>query len=171
LQLRLIGSGMSGTNLADLLGYDSETGIVYWKADRAPGIKAGDKAGTKTVYGYTRIGIAGKDHMAHRIAWFLAYGEYPNGFLDHINGDRSDNRLANLRIASKAENGWNAKKSKANTSGFKGVYWHKKLEKWHAGICVKGKHISLGFYPSPYMAHNAYKFATGLLFREFANHG
>lgn len=90
---------------------------------------------------------------------------------DHANGDTLDNRRANLRIATKAENMQNRRKSAHNTSGFKGVNWHRKTGKWQARITVNGKRKNLGYFDSPEMAHATYCEAAIKYHGEFANTG
>jgi hypothetical protein len=92
-------------------------------------------------------------------------------FVDHINGNTLDNRVENLRFASPSQNGMNAKLSKANTSGFKGVTFNKRKEKWMAQIRFDGKNQFLGYFYTPEEAHTAYCEAATRLCGEFANFG
>ncbi|MBD1229107.1 HNH endonuclease [Xenorhabdus griffiniae] len=82
----------------------------------------------------------------HRLAWLLYYGRWPSEFIDHINGDKSDNRIVNLREASNTENSWNSKMRKNNSSGIKGVCWCKSKKKWVARIRIDGKRKTLGYF-------------------------
>lgn len=92
----------------------------------------------------------------------------PDGlFTDHMNGDGLDNRRCNLRLASKVENGMNAKRGDRNSSGFKGVSWHKPARKWQARISVNRKQLHLGLYLSAEDAHAAYARASAELHGEF----
>ena len=84
--------------------------------------------------------------MAHRLAWFYVYGAWPNGDLDHINGDKLDNRIANLREATRKQNMQNVRQHKHNTSGVKGVAWHSQRNKWRAYIFVDYRQIHLGLF-------------------------
>ena len=95
--------------------------------------------------------------LAHRLAWALHTGSWPNGEIDHINGDESDNRLVNLRDTSKSVNQQNKRNPRSdNKSGFMGVCWHKGAGKWRAQITVNGKVIYLGLYETTEAAHAAY---------------
>lgn len=96
-------------------------------------------AGSIGNHGYVVINLCGRLRMAHRIAWFFTYGVFPVGFLDHINGIRTDNRMCNLREASRSNNNWNAKLRKDNTSGVKGVSWHASINRWVSYVDVGGK--------------------------------
>lgn len=158
----------------ELLDYDAETGILTWKQDRMCGrayaqyrIAKGDVAGSETG-GYINVCLNGKLYRAHRLAWLIHYGEWPPNHLDHINGNRSDNRLCNLRTADAAGNARNAKKRADNKSGFKGVCLKKDTGKWGASIAVGGRKMHLGYYKSPKLAHEAYKAAATRLHGEFA---
>ncbi|GGJ39403.1 hypothetical protein CDQ92_13080 [Sphingopyxis bauzanensis] len=140
--------------LRQLVRYEPETGKFYWlprEADTQPKRTwntryAGKKADRPNGHGYCRIGIFNRDSMAHRVAWCLFYGEWPEKMIDHINGDPTDNRIDNLRLTTPSDNQKNAKRPKSNTSGHCGVGWHKQRRKWRAYVQTNGKHISLGFY-------------------------
>lgn len=148
------------------LSYDPKTGILIWK-DAGPEFFetknawaiwnrrfAGTRAGSyHHRSGYRRICLAvgGKKKRIiaeHRIAWLLAYGEWPRGEVDHINGDRSDNRLCNLREVDPASNMKNKATYSNNTTGACGIGWHKKNRKWTAYITADGKRKHLGCYGS-----------------------
>lgn len=98
--------------------------------------------------GYFVGAIRCRLHRAHRVVWAMHYGEWPGGDLDHINGDKTDNRIANLRIVSHRENMLNLPKKTNNTSGVVGVYWAKRDKKWSAKIKHEGREISLGNHRS-----------------------
>ena len=107
--------------------------------------------------GYFVICILGQTYLAHRIAWCLLHGEWPKNQLDHINGDRIDNRLVNLREANNLENCRNSGIRITNTSGFKGVGYHKASGKWRAQISINGKRICLGLYITAEEAGKVYE--------------
>ena len=137
--------------LKELLHYSPDSGIFTWKLSTARCIKPGDIAGCKSL-GYIRIRIDGKIYQAHRLAWLYHYGEWPKYGLDHINRIKDDNRIENLRDVDQYENMRNTGNPSDNTSGIKGISWHKKANKWMARIAVNGKDKHLGLYKS---FHNA----------------
>lgn len=94
------------------------------------------------------IGIGGVSYVAHRIVWAYMTGNAPPHNIDHINGDKSDNRWRNLRAATVSQNRANAKKPSNNTSGFKGVSWHKASNLWTARATVNGKDVTIGYFAS-----------------------
>ena len=122
--------------------YDPNTGKLWREAGSADG------------RGYRHVQFEGRSHLAHRVAWLLYYGEWPSGFLDHINGNPSDNRIINLRLADVVENQHNRGKSKNNTSGFKGV--SSRRGKWQALISINGKNRYLGLFTTCEEASAAY---------------
>jgi len=131
-----------------LLNYNAETGLFTWLQRMANGkIKPGDIAGANR-NGYIDITINRKIYGAHRLAWLYVYGELPTDYIDHQNGNPSDNRIENLRISTNQQNQWNQKISKNNTSGVKGVCWNKALKKYSARISIEGKRKFLGLFES-----------------------
>jgi len=142
------------------LNYDKTTGIFTWVKNGTRGVKAGDVAGTKLRQGYIMLSIAGKKILAHRVAWLFANGEFAQGNIDHINRNKSDNRISNLRLASPEQNAQNRLKNSKNTSGYKGVTWHKRDKKWQSAITVKGKVIHLGYFANAEDAYLAYVIAS-----------
>lgn len=151
----------------EMLSYDPETGEFRWvmASGRA---RAGDIAGSKTRLGYRLIMIDKRRYMAHRLAWLWVHGVWPKGDIDHINGDSCDNRIANLREATRSQNQCNHSRRATNKSGFKGVSWHKGGRKWKAQIGHKGRWHFLGLYEDPKEAHLAYVAAAHRLHGEFA---
>ena len=118
---------------SEYLRYDHKTGDIFWRVNRLRA-KSDDVAGNLMSNGYIQIELAQTNHRAHRIAWLLFYGEWPSLGIDHINGDRSDNRIVNLRIADQQTNARNIRLPKDNTSGVIGVSWCKDRKKWAARI-------------------------------------
>jgi hypothetical protein len=100
----------------------------------------------------------------------MYYGEEVPEYLDHINGDKTDNRISNLRVASHAQNLQNMPTYKSNTSGIKGVYWRNADKKWAAQINTNGQRLFLGMYEAKADAVRAIKEARERLHREFAHH-
>lgn len=153
--------------LKELLTYDRETGVFSWIANRGRA-KAGAVAGTIHHKGYSVIQIDGHLYLAHRLAWMYETGDWPQHQIDHINGQRRDNRIANLRQATRAENVRNQKRAIHNTSGLKGVSWHKIRKKFQANIMFEGKAKHLGLFNCPTAAHFAYCRAAKELHSDFA---
>lgn len=131
--------------LKKFLTYESETGIFRWNEDRGR-VKKDEVAGSLTNWGYVQIRILGKMYSGHKLAWLYVYGEFPKLFIDHINRIRNDNRIGNLRLATKSQNSQNTTICKLNTSGHKGVSWCKREGKWRAFIKLNGKYKSLGYH-------------------------
>lgn len=153
-----VGRDLTAERLRELFHYDPETGAFTWKMLTSPrgGVKIGDVAGSIDTKGYRIIRIDGRDHKAHRLAWLYMIGEWPKDQVDHRNGTPADNRFANLREATRAENGQNRATSKNNTSGFTGVSWHGRDRKWRAQIRAGGRNQHLGMFASAEDAHAAY---------------
>lgn len=137
------------------LSYSPDTGVFTWSASASNRI-AGKVAGSLDNYGYRRITIDNRQFKAHRLAWFVTHGEMPVGELDHINGSRDDNRIANLRLATRAVNTQNVRCRADNTTGLMGVSLYKPTGKWKAQIKAKSKTHFLGYFASPEEAHSAY---------------
>ena len=142
--------------LKEQLHYDEATGIFTWRLARQ-GVRSGSVAGTVRPNGYIAIKIDRRLYLAHRLAWFYVYGEFPPADIDHINCMKSDNRIVNLRLATSSENQMNVQIQSNNTSGFKGVTWHKKRGKWQAQSKLNGKYRFLGYFPSAEAASEAYQ--------------
>lgn len=136
---------ITAERVREVLDYDLETGVFTW-AKGGHGIFFGSIAGTKKNTGYICIKIDGKMYRAHRLAWLYVHGAFPDGDIDHVSRVRDDNRISNLRVASKAENAQNRSKNRNNKSGVAGVYWHKLSKKWAAQIKVNRISIHLGSY-------------------------
>lgn len=132
-------------------------------------LRDGKLAGTVNRLGYAQIKVDGQLHLAHRFAWFLHYGEWPKGQIDHINGNKADNRITNLRVASGSENLRNRGKPANNTSGYKGVSWIARYRKWQATIKFDGKNKYLGRFATREEAADAYGKAALQHHGEFAN--
>lgn len=157
--------------LKKLLHYEPETGRWTWLVTKTNSTPAGSLAGAKRLDNYIHIRIDGKFYYAHRLAWFYMTGEWPKAHIDHLDGNPSDNRWANLREATRSQNLANARKPKTNTSGFKGVFWHNAGQRWCSQITAEGKHIHLGLFSSKEDAHKAYAEAAIRYHGEFARVG
>ena len=145
------------TRLKKFLRYNPETGVFTWLVSLRRG-RPGAEAGHKRPDGYIKIGIEKTQYYASRLAWLYVHGRWPEVETDHINGIRSDNRIENLREATRLENSQNLKFNKKNTSGFQGVSCEKKRKskKWRAQIEVNTKQIVLGFFSTAEEAGMAY---------------
>lgn len=152
--------------LSKLIDYNPETGKMVWKprspadfADRKPKhgtdwaannwnkLYAGKEICSVRDDGYITVMIFKKQHRAHRIAWSIYYNEHPFGYIDHVNGVKTDNRISNLRIVSPLGNARNSARPKSNKSGVAGVYFNTSNNKWAAKIGVgNGKSVHLGCF-------------------------
>lgn len=141
--------------LVQILDYDYTTGYFYWKENRGHKAKKGCMAGHLCTLGYIHIRIGRVPYLAHRLAWFYCFEEWPEFYVDHIDRNKSNNSLDNLRDVPQAVNGRNRGVNKNNTSGYVGVY--KKRNKWAAEIIINGTKHRLGVYSTPLEAHDAYK--------------
>lgn len=134
---------LTQAELKSLFRYDPETGEFWHLAPYAGQKRPTLIAGTVMNKGYVMVRIRNKGYLAHRLAWLYVYGVWPN-MVDHINGNRLDNRQCNLRICTAAENNRNARIGNTNTSGLKGVHWDKAGQIWRAQIHVNGRNRTLG---------------------------
>jgi hypothetical protein len=160
-------SDLTPARLRELFKYDPETGL-FTRRISVKGHPAGTIATRKMSAGYIEIGVDGRKYLAHRLAFLFVNGNWPPEQVDHINRQRTDNRWANLRLASISENHANKAASPANKSGFKGVCWRPKQRKWTAQIKKHRRIYHLGCFDSPSAAHQAYIDAASELFGEFA---
>ena len=148
---------LTAEELRRLLDYDPKTGVFTWKVRPSRNRLVGAVAGTLQVLGYIGIGIYGKVYTAHRLAWVYMTGELPPNDVDHINGNRSDNRFSNLRLATRSENLQNTNKPRCNNKvGLQGVSPEPNSSKYRAQIRVEGTVIYLGLYSTPEEAHEVY---------------
>ena len=154
-------------DLISLFRYDAGTGDIFWLANGRGRIKK-KAAGTVCKNGYIGICINGKRIYAHQIAWAIHHGKWSELQIDHINLNKLDNRIANLREATNSQNGKNLPIKSNNTSGFTGVCWDKLNNKWRAIIKVDHKQINLGRYVNIDDAIIARKSAEIKYFGEYA---
>lgn len=127
--------------LKEVLDYNETTGEFTWKVTRSNRAKKGKVAGYKNGQGYWCIKVFGAKYLTHRLAWLYVHGEWPEQEIDHINHDRADNRLCNLRPATRKENSRNAGLRSNNTSGKTGVSLVKHSGRWKSSI--EGIHLGL----------------------------
>jgi hypothetical protein len=148
--------------LADIFEYAD--GKLLWKHSRGC-IKAGQEAGTVAQIGRMYVQVDGKKELVHRVIWFLHHGNCPE-FLDHIDGNPLNNKIENLRQATKQQNAMNRKIRSDNSTGIKGIY--QKNNKFAASICISGVNKYLGTFNTKELAQAAYAQAAKLNFKEFA---
>jgi len=145
---------MTPERLKELVRYCPDTGVFTWAKPRRR-CRLGGKTGCVAKNGYVVIRLDDVLYLAHRLAWLYQTGNWPQEQVDHINGDRSDNRWVNLREVSNMENAQNTRKPRpGNKSGFLGV--RKENSKWLAEIKVNYKPIRIGLFDTPEEAHQAY---------------
>ena len=149
----------------ELFVYDPETGELRNRVDRSSRAQAGTLAGWRDAGGYFSVLVRGKYYRVHRVAWLMTHGVWPAAQIDHVNGVRDDNRMANLRESTNSENLCNRGSTVNNRTGFKGVCWDKNSRKYKAQIMVRGNFTYLGLFTTPEAAHAAYQSAA------YANHG
>ena len=154
--------------LKELFSYNPETGVFIRRIATCNRVKSGSIAGSFSSQGYKQIRIDYKKYLSHRLAWLYVHGVWPINQIDHINHVKDDNRIANLRLATRSQNQWNQKKCYNNTSGYKGVCWQKQDKKWRAQIWVNGKCKNLGNYKDIKEAAKAYEKAAVKYHSEFA---
>ncbi len=139
----------------EVFNYDPETGALTWRVKQGARGVAGASAGRLRSDGYVRVQIDRKKYLNHRVAWLLTHGKWPAAELDHVNGKPADNRLCNLREATRSENmqnEWRARRS--NVSGMLGAF--KNGKGFNAGIRTGDGPKYLGYFPSAELAHAAY---------------
>ena len=157
---------MTADELRERLSYDPDTGVFVWLKSAAP-YRNGKVAGGASPKGYRSLRIDGKYVLAHRVAWLFVHGEWPDREIDHINGDGTDNRIANLRLATRGQNMMNTGNRRNSTTGFKAVGVIPS-GKYRARIRTNGKRIHLGVFPTAEDAAEAYRRAAIELCGEFA---
>lgn len=146
---------LDAATLRAALSYDPETGDFTWMRRRGRGVRtdrSGQVAGAVNNTGYVAIQIGARKYLAHRLAWLYVHGEWPVADLDHINGVRTDNSIANLRPASRTLNAENQRLR----GGSLGVDFHRASSRWRARITVEGDCRLLGYYASRIEAQEAY---------------
>ena len=139
---------MDQATLKQLLRYDPDTGEWFWLNTSCTKIKPGMIAGNVYKHGYRIINIDRKKYQSSRLAFLYQTGQFPERFVDHIDGNPSNDRWINLRESTPSENQFNKKLQKNNSSGQKGVSWCKRKNKWYARIWHNRKTILLGYFAS-----------------------
>lgn len=160
---------LTADQLRSVLNYDPATGVFTWIADTGKKRLAGKVAGSASgPEGRTTIRVHRKLYSASRLAWLFAHGEWPVEHIDHANGDPTDNRLVNLREATRSQNMANKKRAKHNSSGIKGVYFDRQSGKWRASFRKNGRNHHVGLYDDKEEAGRAYFAAASNAFGDFA---
>jgi len=139
-----------------VVAYNPETGVFTYVVRPSRNMRIGDVAGCVNNEGYRHIRVCGRAFKAHRLAWLCIHGVWPDGIIDHINGERDDNRIANLRIATRAQN-------RANTTKPMGVSYNKQSDKWVARIMHQGRSRFLGYHKTAEAARAIYQKEAELL--------
>ena len=154
--------------LKEVLGYNPDTGILTWTEKPCKNIEIGQEAGSVKPNGYRHIQFKRKRWHTHRLVYYMYHGIDPlEKEVDHINRNRLDNRIENLRLVTSSQNLMNSGSYKNNTSGFKGVYWDKIKKNWRTLIIVNGKRIQLGSFINKEDAIKARKEAEIKYFGDF----
>lgn len=170
---------LTAEHIRSVLDYDPATGILTWRErtdlplgrtrNAWNGRNAGKVAGCVAPSGYLVVRLHDRLYRAHRIAWFHYYGEWPDGWIDHANRDGTDNRIANLRVATRAQNNANSIGLRGSASGLKGAY--RAGDRWESKLKVDGRPRYLGVFDTPEEAHEAYMEAAREQWGEFARGG
>jgi hypothetical protein len=143
--------------LFDVLDYDHETGILRWKAvtNRKRGDLAGREVGYPGTGGYLQMEFKSKYYAVHRVCFYLYHGRWPNGQIDHINGNRTDNRISNLREVTKNQNAQNQREHREGKLWGAIYHKNKQARPWLARLSIKGKGYCAGYHETQYQAHLA----------------
>lgn len=158
--------------LRNLLTYDMESGLLFWKPRDVSMFLDGKHSRERTCakwntrfsgkqafniddHGYRRGFLLGRKYSAHRVIWAICYGHWPAGEIDHIDGNPANNAFSNLRLSTHQQNSLNRKIRRDCTSGVKGISWHKASRKWRARIMTNGVRVCVGSFDSLADAENA----------------
>jgi hypothetical protein len=157
---------LNAYDVRELLHYERDTGRLIWKRHMTTRARMGKEAGVVQMGRYRRVGIYGRYYMAHRLAWLIETGEWPENEIDHINGECSDNRWCNLREATCRENKLNT--LHRNNTGLAGASYFKGNGKYRSTISTQDGKKFLGYFNTAEEAHAAYKWAVIKYHGEFA---
>lgn len=157
----------SVSDLRRELDYCAETGMLAWKV-RRKGVVPGRQVSAVSAAGYVVVGFGKRIFLAHRVAWAIHYGSWPEKQIDHINRVRSDTRLANLRQADGSENNANRSLCDRNASGVKGVSWDAARRKWKAQLVARKRRVLSARFDCKELAELVYQEALSRHFGAFA---
>lgn len=155
--------------LLELVNYDPNTGVFTNKIKRSNISPVGKILGTKNKSGHLVAQLDKKMYLLHRLAWFYYYKVWPEGIIDHIDRNPQNNRIDNLREATKVTNSYNSKIRQDNTAGIKGVYYDKRRNKFYQQIVANKVKTFLGYFSTKEEAAIAYANAARILHGEFLN--
>lgn len=159
---------LTAEHLRRVILYDPDTGLWRWKASgKGKPREPGWWPGTLTAWGYRNIAISRLGYFAHRLAFLYMTGAWPQHEVDHIDGDRANNRWGNLREATGLQNKYNTGLRGHNTTGFRGVYHHNQTGRWVARIKTGERRINLGSFATPEEASKAYEEAASQSFGDY----
>lgn len=147
----------------ELFAFNPDTGELRNRVGRSLRARAGEIAGSFRRDGRLSVSVGYRRYLVHRLIWLIVHGEWPPADVDHINNLRNDNRISNLRLATRSENNQNAKLRRSNSSGFQGVSQDKRRGKWVAEITANGRRVRRGGFDTPESAHAAYLVAKAEL--------
>jgi len=151
--------------LKQLLHYNPETGLftrIDIESNRTD--RLGKQPGSRNTKGHIQIRLDGTLYVAHRLAWLYMNGRFPVNQLDHIDGDKTNNKITNLREATNKQNQENVPLQVNNTSGYRGVSFDKRLKKFRAYVCHNRQQITLGLFDTSELATSAAQKARDQLF-------
>ena len=142
-------------------------GNLYWRVSLNRSIKIGSKAGSLKRIGYYKIGINGKTYLNHRLIYLYHYGFIPKQ-IDHIDNNKLNNKIENLREITNSQNHMNQKSHKNSASKYKGVSWYKRINKWRVQIQINNKNKHLGYFDDEINAAKVYNKKAIELFGKYA---
>lgn len=169
MTLKVSCTSLELSRLQEVLSYNPATGTLVWKQTLSPRAVEGSIAGSVTGAGYVTFGLDGKVLKAHRAAWLLYYGELPDSLIDHEDGDGTNNKISNLRLATVVQNAYNQRTPTNNTSGVRGVSFETRSGKWRAMVGVDGKRKCVGRFYSVESAKIAIEAYRTTYHKEYAN--
>lgn len=149
---------MNAEDLSAWFAYDATTGRLTWAKRPARCMRIGDEAGAVKADGYVVVSLGRRSYQAHRIAWAIAHGRWPEHQIDHIDGNRANNRLSNLRDVPQSVNMQNQRRAMASnrSSSSLGVHYYERTKRWKATLGINGRNKYLGYFATEAEASAAY---------------